>query len=103
MAVLYQVNGKLQRAYYGIFRKILTVGDHILKSLHFSLLRRGLFCVTGRLEREKKRVRGARWAGERKKRGLMLGCAFSSFRLLLILLANPAGAYGEERVRILGG
>ena len=27
----------------------------------------------------------------------------SIFRLLLSLLANPAGAYAEERIRILGG
>ena len=45
----------------------------------------------------------ARWEGEREKRCLGLRQALSIFRLLLFLLGNPAGAYAEERVRILGG
>ena len=37
-----------------------------------SLLRRGLFVLWGGWGRKKKRERGARWEGERKKRGSRL-------------------------------
>ena len=58
-------------------------------------------CVVGRLGRKKKKARGARWEGEREKRGLfpfpIFICTRSFFRLLLFSLEYPAGDSAEER------
>ena len=39
----------------------------------------------------------------KKEETLRARATLSIFRLLLFLLGNPAGAYAEEIVRILGG
>ena len=58
-------------------------------------------CVIGRLRRKIKKARGARWEGEREKRGLfpfpIVICARSIFRLLLFSWGYPAGDSAEER------
>ena len=63
-----------------------------------------LLCVEERLgEREKKKVRGAQWEGEREKKGPRLfplpivPLALSIFRLLLLLLGYPKEASTEKR------
>ena len=58
--------------------------------------------VEGGLGRKKKRARGARWEGEREKRGLfplpIVPWALSIFPfVLLFFLRYPAGAFAEER------
>ena len=59
------------------------------------------FCVVGRLGREKKKARGARWKGQREKRGLFplpsSLARFLFFSLLLFLGGYPEGASAEER------
>ena len=58
-------------------------------------------CVIGRLRRKIKKARGARWEGEREKRGLfpfpIVICTRSIFRLLLFWWGYPAGDSAEER------
>ena len=61
-------------------------------------------CVAERLgEREKKKVRGAQWEGEREKKGPRLfplpivPLALSIFRLLLLLVGYPKEASTEKR------
>ena len=63
-----------------------------------------LLCVEERLgEREKQKVRGAQWEGEREKKGPRLfpfpivPLALSIFRLLLLLLGYPKEASTEKR------
>ena len=50
--------------------EIASFRDKNYRRFFTSLLRRGLLIVMGRLGRKKKRARGARWEGEREKRGL---------------------------------
>ena len=57
-------------------------------------------------KREKKNARRTMRRGKREERlwvRVRVRARVSIFRLLLSLLANPAGAYAEERIRILGG
>ena len=60
-----------------------------------------LLCVVGRLGRKKKRVSGARWEGEREKRGSLFplspACLLFFLIIVIFLKGYPAGASVEER------
>ena len=66
-----------------------------------SLLRRGLCSDAGKKES------GARWEGEERREAPAFSlfpsspARFLSFRLLLLLLGYPAGAYAEESERLV--